>query len=118
MNDHAVLVLLLEQGERSLEDHTMDFVFFANSTHYPDRCLCLFYQAGVNTTTRAQLLATYIEWVLRSAQPAITPLRREAARAHRWQRARASCDRRAIAEECLPRERMMREAPPIVTLLR
>ncbi|KAL0168702.1 hypothetical protein M9458_036924 [Cirrhinus mrigala] len=74
MNDPAVLilVLMLEQGERSLEDHTTDFVFLANMTHYPDSCLCSFYQAGLNTTTRAQLskegpqesLAAYVEWVV------------------------------------------------------
>ncbi|KAL0173680.1 hypothetical protein M9458_029648, partial [Cirrhinus mrigala] len=53
--DPAVLVLLLEQGDRSLEDHTMDFVFLANLTHYPDSYLCSFYHTGVNTTTRMQL---------------------------------------------------------------
>ncbi|KAL0177682.1 hypothetical protein M9458_026576, partial [Cirrhinus mrigala] len=71
MDDPAVLILLLEQGDRSLEDHTKDFVFLANYTHYPDNCLCSFYFAGLNTTTRVQLsgegpresLATYVEWV-------------------------------------------------------
>ncbi|KAL0198160.1 hypothetical protein M9458_006700, partial [Cirrhinus mrigala] len=42
-------------GDRSLEEHTMDFVFYANQTHYPDSCLCTFYQAGLNIATRAQL---------------------------------------------------------------
>ncbi|KAL0185708.1 hypothetical protein M9458_017378, partial [Cirrhinus mrigala] len=28
------------QGDHSLEDHTMDFVFLANLTHYLDSCLC------------------------------------------------------------------------------
>ncbi len=55
MDDPAVLILLLEQGERSLEDHTEDFVLLSNYTHYPDSCLCSFYQAGLNTSTRAQL---------------------------------------------------------------
>ncbi len=55
MNHPAVLVLLLEQGDRSLEDHTEDFVFLTNLTHYLDSCLCLFYQARLNTSTRAQL---------------------------------------------------------------
>ncbi|KAI2657009.1 tRNA (guanine-N(7)-)-methyltransferase [Labeo rohita] len=80
MNDPAVLVLLLEQGECSLEDHTMDFVFLANLTHYPDSCLCSFYQAGLHTATRAQLsgkgpresLVTYIEWVLVSCKSSVT----------------------------------------------
>ncbi|KAL0198595.1 hypothetical protein M9458_007135, partial [Cirrhinus mrigala] len=64
MNDLAVLVLLLEQGDRSLEDHAKDFAFLANLTHYPDSCLCLFFQAGLNTTTRAQLFTACVEWVL------------------------------------------------------
>ncbi len=50
MNDPAVLILLLEQGDRSLEDHTNDFVFLANLTHYPDNCLCSFYYAGPHHT--------------------------------------------------------------------
>ncbi|KAL0199686.1 hypothetical protein M9458_002873, partial [Cirrhinus mrigala] len=50
------------QGNRSLEDHTKDFVFLAPMTHYPDSCLCSFYRTGLNTTTQAQLLAAYIEW--------------------------------------------------------
>ncbi|KAL0160052.1 hypothetical protein M9458_043777 [Cirrhinus mrigala] len=33
MNDPAVLVLLLEQGDRFLEDHITDFVFLANLAH-------------------------------------------------------------------------------------
>ncbi len=79
MNDLAVLVLL-EQGEHSLEDHTEDFVFLANHTHYLDSCLCSFYQAGLNTSTRAQLfgegpwesLAAFIEWVLVSCKSHLT----------------------------------------------
>ncbi|KAI2644379.1 tRNA (guanine-N(7)-)-methyltransferase [Labeo rohita] len=80
MDDPAVLVLLLEQGDRSFEDHTTDFVFLANCTNYPDNCLCSFYFAGLNTTTRAQLsgegpresLATYVEWVLVSCNSSLT----------------------------------------------
>ncbi|KAI2652954.1 Gasdermin-E [Labeo rohita] len=80
MDDPAVLVLLLEQGDRSLEDHTTDFVFLTNYTHYPDNCLCSFYFAGLNTTTRAQLsgdgpresFAAYVEWVLVSCNSSLT----------------------------------------------
>ncbi len=80
MNDPAVLVLLLEQGDRSLEDHTEDFVFLSNYMHYPDNCLCSFYQAGLNTSIRAQLsgdgpresLAAFIEWVLVSCKWKLT----------------------------------------------
>ncbi|KAI2663417.1 Filamentous hemagglutinin [Labeo rohita] len=74
MNDPAILVLLLEQGDCSLEDHTTDFVFLANLTHYPDSCLCSFFQAGLNTAARAlsgegprESLTAYVE-----AQPTIT----------------------------------------------
>ncbi|KAI2644281.1 Chromatin-remodeling ATPase INO80 [Labeo rohita] len=80
MNDPAVLVLLLEQGDGSLEDHTADFVFLANMTHYPDSCLRLFYQTGLNTITRAQLsgegpresLTVFVEWVLVSCGSPMT----------------------------------------------
>ncbi|KAL0154071.1 hypothetical protein M9458_050624, partial [Cirrhinus mrigala] len=80
MDDTAILVLLLEQGDRSLEDHTTDFVFLTNYTHYPDNCLCSFYFAGLNTTTRAQLsgdgpresFAAYVEWVLVSCNSSLT----------------------------------------------
>ncbi len=80
MDDPAVLILLLEQGERSLEDHTEDFVFLSNYTHYPDSCLCSFYQAGLNTSTRAQLsgdgpresFAAFVEWVLVSCKSHLT----------------------------------------------
>ncbi|KAL0157445.1 hypothetical protein M9458_048691 [Cirrhinus mrigala] len=68
MDYPAILVLLLEQGDRSLEDHTTDFVFLANLTHYLDSCLCSFYQAGLNTATQEQLLAAFIEWVLVSCK--------------------------------------------------
>ncbi|KAI2644981.1 Titin [Labeo rohita] len=72
MDNPAVLLLLLEQGNRSLEDHTRDFVYLAPLTHYPDSCLCTFYRAGLNIATKAQLsgehpresIADYIEWVL------------------------------------------------------
>ncbi|KAI2654782.1 Autophagy-related protein 13 [Labeo rohita] len=66
MDHPAFRLLLLEQGNCSLEDHTKDFVFLAPMTHYPDNSLC-------------------------SAQPNITPTR--GARAHRGRRARAECDR-------------------------
>ncbi len=80
MDNPAVLILLLEQGEQSLEDHTTDFVFLSNYTHYPDSCLCSFYLTGLNTSTRAQLsgdgpresLAAFIEWVLVSCKSELT----------------------------------------------
>ncbi|KAL0148340.1 hypothetical protein M9458_056320 [Cirrhinus mrigala] len=69
---HAIIIL--EQGNRSLEDHTRDFVHLVPYTHYPDSCLCTFYRVGLNTTIKAQLsgegpresIADYIEWVLAS----------------------------------------------------
>ncbi|KAI2668447.1 Titin [Labeo rohita] len=76
MDNPTVLLLLLEQGNRSLEDHTRDFVYLAPLTHYPDSCLCTFYLRGLNTTTKAQLsgegprksIVDYIEWVLVSSR--------------------------------------------------
>ncbi|KAI2658485.1 Opioid growth factor receptor [Labeo rohita] len=72
--DPAVKIIILEQGNRSLEDHTRDFVHLVPHTHYPDSCLCTFYRVGLNTTIKAQLsgegpresIADYIEWVLAS----------------------------------------------------
>ncbi|KAI2654645.1 Zinc metalloprotease ZmpB [Labeo rohita] len=72
--DPTVLLILLKQGERSLEDHTRDYIFLAEHSHFPDSSLCKFYYAGLNTTTKALLsgegpqesLPEYIEWVLAS----------------------------------------------------
>ncbi|KAI2655773.1 IgA FC receptor [Labeo rohita] len=80
MDHPAFRLLLLEQGNRSLEDHTKDFMFLAPMTHYPDSSLCSFYRTGLNPTTRAQLsgdgpresLATYVEWVLGSSRSSRT----------------------------------------------
>ncbi|KAL0200102.1 hypothetical protein M9458_003289, partial [Cirrhinus mrigala] len=80
MDDPAIHVLLLEQGDPSLSRTTTQTLFLANLTHYPDSCLWSFYQAGLNTATRAQLsgegpqesLATYIEWVLVPCQSSLT----------------------------------------------
>ncbi len=80
MYDPAALILLLEPRERSLEDHTEDFVFLSNYTHYSSKCLCSFYQAGLNTSTRAQLsgdgpresLAAFFEWALVSCKAKLT----------------------------------------------
>ncbi|KAL0189499.1 hypothetical protein M9458_016598, partial [Cirrhinus mrigala] len=73
-------IILLEQGNRSLEDHTRDFVHLVPLTHYPDSCLCTFYRAGLNTTIKAQLsgdgpresIADYIVWVLVSSRSLLT----------------------------------------------
>ncbi len=46
------LLLLLEQGDRSLEDHTRLFLCFADATSYPDNALCSFYDASLNTASR------------------------------------------------------------------
>ncbi|KAI2650613.1 FMRFamide-related peptides type HF-4 [Labeo rohita] len=55
MDNPAVLLLLLELGNRSLVDHTRDFVHLVPLTHYPDSSLCTFYRAGLNIATKAQL---------------------------------------------------------------
>ncbi|KAI2643001.1 Zinc metalloprotease ZmpB [Labeo rohita] len=80
MDNPAVLLLLLEQGNRSLVDHTKDFVYLAPLTHYPDSSLCTFYRAGLNIATKAQLsgegpresITDYIEWVLVSCRSSLT----------------------------------------------
>ncbi|KAL0190994.1 hypothetical protein M9458_013692 [Cirrhinus mrigala] len=72
--DPTVLLIILKQGERSLEDHTRDYIFLAEHSHFPDSSLCKFYYTGLNTTTKALLsgegpqesLPDYIEWVLAS----------------------------------------------------
>ncbi len=66
------LLLLLEQGDKSLEDHTRLFLMLANATCYPDGTLCSFYNASLNTACRALSsedgprgdFAAYVEWTL------------------------------------------------------
>ncbi|KAI2661132.1 Cell surface glycoprotein 1 [Labeo rohita] len=80
MDNPAVLLLLLEQRNRFLVDHTRDFVHLVTLTHYPDSSLCTFYRAGLNIATKAQLsgegpresFADYIEWVLVSCRSSLT----------------------------------------------
>lgn len=40
MDNLSVLLLCLEQGNRSLKEHVEDFLFLAHLTNYPDNCLC------------------------------------------------------------------------------
>ncbi len=110
------LLLMLEQGDRYLEDHTRLFLMLANATSYPDDAICAFYDASLNTTCRAlssedgprEDFATYVEWTLARkglplveipscprAQPTISQQSRASARAHRWWRAISRCDLRA-----------------------
>ncbi len=66
------LLLLLEQGEHSLEDHTRMFLALAELTSYPDDALCSFYEASLNTACRALSsedgpraeFAAFVEWTL------------------------------------------------------
>ncbi len=66
------LLLLLEQGERSLEDHTRLSLALTELTSYPDDALCSFYDASLNTTCRALSsedgpraeFAAFVEWTL------------------------------------------------------
>ncbi len=66
------LLLLLEQEDRSLEDHTRLFLCVANATSYPDDVLCSFYDASLNTASRAlssedgprEDFAAFVEWTL------------------------------------------------------
>ncbi len=77
------LLLLLEQGDRSLEDYTRLFLLLANTTSYPDDALCSFYDASLNTASRAlspedgprEEFAAFVTHSRPSAQPTISPLR-------------------------------------------
>ncbi|ROL49044.1 hypothetical protein DPX16_16659 [Anabarilius grahami] len=70
--DPAVALLCLEQRDRSLESHTLDFLELACLTHYPDRSLCVFYISSLSERSRARLpgsgpqkdFAALVEWVL------------------------------------------------------
>ncbi len=66
------LLLLLEQGERSLEGHTRLFLVLANLSSYPDDALCAFYDASLNIAYRAPSsedgpranFTAFVEWTL------------------------------------------------------
>ncbi|KAI2662363.1 Plasmalemma vesicle-associated protein [Labeo rohita] len=66
------LLLLLEQMDRALEDHTGQFLLLANATSYLDNVLCAFYNTRLNTACRAPSsengprkdFATFLEWTL------------------------------------------------------
>ncbi len=66
------LLLLLEQEDRSLEDHTRLFLCVVNATSYPDDTLCSFYDASLNTASRAlssedgprEDFTAFVEWTL------------------------------------------------------
>ncbi len=83
------LLLLLEQGERLLEDHTRLFLVLANIPCYLDDALCTFYDASLNPECkeplskdgpRADFTAGHSG---PSAQPTISPLRGAHPRVHR-----------------------------------
>lgn len=62
---------LLEQMDRSLEDHTRDFLDLGCLTHYLDHSLCMFFNTGLNEWLEAYLPGVgpwgaffeYVEWV-------------------------------------------------------
>ncbi|XP_067228248.1 interferon-induced very large GTPase 1-like [Chanodichthys erythropterus] len=68
----AVHLLCLEQGDRSLEQHTSDFLQLACLTHFRDRSLCIYYRTGLSERSKARIpaggptedFAAYVEWVL------------------------------------------------------
>ncbi|ROL46489.1 hypothetical protein DPX16_21673 [Anabarilius grahami] len=68
----AVQLLCLEQGDRSLEKHTSDFLQLACLTHFPDRSLCIYYRTGLSERSKVRIpaggptedFAAYVEWVL------------------------------------------------------
>ncbi|ROL54991.1 hypothetical protein DPX16_5020 [Anabarilius grahami] len=70
--DPAAALLCLEQRDRSLESHTLDFLELACQTHFPNRSLCVFYHSSLSERSRAHLpgsgpwkdFAAFMEWVL------------------------------------------------------
>lgn len=80
MNHPKFILLLLKQGNHSLEAHTVIFAEIANIMQYLDNCLCSFYHASLNTATQAKFagkgpqesFAAFVEWVLASCNSALT----------------------------------------------
>ncbi|KAL0186749.1 hypothetical protein M9458_018419 [Cirrhinus mrigala] len=79
MDDLAVLILLLEQEDRTLEDHTTDFVFFSQPDTLPGQLplLVLSSWTELRHTSAAvrgprESLAAFVEWVLVSYQSSLT----------------------------------------------
>ncbi len=64
--DHPDFLLLLKQGERSLEDHTRLFLKVANYTGYTDDTLCPFYTMQVWTPPAE---CSHRRWVLKRVSP-------------------------------------------------
>ncbi len=66
------LLLLLEQGEKSLEGHTRLLLVLTSLTTYLDDALCAFYDASLNIACRAPSsedgpranFAAFVEWTL------------------------------------------------------
>ncbi len=57
MDIPAVQLLCLEQQDRSLEDHTRDFLDLACLKHFPDRSLGIFYITSLSERCKARLPA-------------------------------------------------------------
>lgn len=56
MDNPAFLLLCLEQGDRSLEQHLEDYIFLATLSNFPNECLCTFLYAGLNTPTKGAVV--------------------------------------------------------------
>ncbi len=103
------LLLLLEQEDRSLEDHTRLFQFLANTTSYPDdvrRWSSRGFRRlrGVDSGEKRIAPHSFPRGWSRQihsrprAQPTISPRYGASARAHRWRRAISRHDLRASAK--------------------
>lgn len=55
MDIPAVCLLLFEQGNRSLKDHTRDLLDLACLTHYLDHLFCIFFNTSLNKWSMARL---------------------------------------------------------------
>ncbi len=92
---YPVQFLCLEQKDRSLEDHTRDFLDLACLTHFLDQSFCVFYVTSLSERCKARLpangpkeedFAALVESHFQTRdQPAVIPLHRATAWAHcRW----------------------------------
>ncbi|XP_051508481.1 ras-associated and pleckstrin homology domains-containing protein 1-like [Myxocyprinus asiaticus] len=60
----AIRILLLQQGDRPVEDHAREFLELANVVHYPDRSLVGFFRAGLNSALRELIPLADPHWTL------------------------------------------------------
>ncbi|ROL50051.1 hypothetical protein DPX16_5810 [Anabarilius grahami] len=60
-------LLLLHQGNRSIEDHTQDFLDLAYQTDFPDKSLAGFFRASLNAPLKNQLFRGTLAYMVEQA---------------------------------------------------